>query len=38
VLVAAFVASLTFRYWLHRLRTWWARRWSGRMSRGAAVA
>jgi hypothetical protein len=25
-LVAAFVASMTFRHWLHRFRTWWARR------------
>jgi len=25
-LAAAFVASVTFRHWLHRLRTWWARR------------
>jgi hypothetical protein len=25
-LVAAFVASVMFRHWLHRLRTWWARR------------
>jgi hypothetical protein len=26
VLVAAFVASVTFRHWLHRFRNWWARR------------
>ena len=25
-LVAAFVASVTFRHWLHRFRIWWARR------------
>ena len=26
VLVGAFVASVTFRHWTHRFRTWWARR------------
>jgi hypothetical protein len=26
LLVAAFVASMTFRQWLHRFRSWWARR------------
>ena len=25
-LVAIFVASMTFRHWLHRFRSWWARR------------
>jgi hypothetical protein len=25
-LLAVFVASMTFRHWLHRFRTWWARR------------